>query len=102
MNEKVVLITGVGGFIGSSLAEKLLDCGYKIVGIDNFDPFYDPAIKKKNLGGLFTNNNFTFYEGDIRDSSLFSSIKEPIEIIVHLAAKAGVLPSIKEPKAYIS
>jgi UDP-glucuronate 4-epimerase len=102
MNERVVLITGVAGFIGSSLAEKLLSCGYKVLGIDNFDTFYDPAIKKSNLGNVLINKNFTFYEGDIREASILTSIKEPIDIIVHLAAKAGVLPSIKEPQDYVS
>jgi UDP-glucuronate 4-epimerase len=102
MKEKVILITGAAGFIGSSLATKLLANGYKIVGIDNFDNFYDPKIKKQNINELLNNKNFVFYEIDIRDASKLSSIKENVDIIVHLAAKAGVLPSINSPQEYIS
>jgi UDP-glucuronate 4-epimerase len=102
MNEKAILITGVAGFIGSSLAMKLLDSGNKIIGIDNFDNFYDPNIKKQNLNELLNNKNFIFYEFDIRDASKLHSIKEKIDVIVHLAAKAGVLPSINLPQEYIS
>jgi UDP-glucuronate 4-epimerase len=102
MKEKVILVTGVAGFIGSSLAIKLLDAGYKVVGIDNFDNFYDPEIKKKNLKDPLNNKNFIFYEIDIRDVSKLSSIKESIDVIIHLAAKAGVLPSINSPQDYIS
>jgi UDP-glucuronate 4-epimerase len=102
MDEKIVLITGVAGFIGSNLAMKLLSEGYFVVGIDNFDNFYDPNIKKNNLNGLLKNKNFAFYELDIRDMPNFSKIKEKIDIVVHLAAKAGVLPSIHAPQEYIS
>jgi UDP-glucuronate 4-epimerase len=102
MERKVVLITGVAGFIGSSLAITLLEAGYEIVGIDNFDNFYDPNIKKQNLNDLLNVKNFIFYEIDIRDASKLSLIKEKIDVIVHLAAKAGVLPSINSPQEYIS
>ncbi len=96
-----ILITGVAGFIGSHLSERLLE-NHRVVGLDNFDPFYDQAIKQKNLAGSLFKDRFTFIEGDIRDISCVDEIfiKHPIDLIVHLAAKAGVRPSIEDPVGY--
>ena len=95
-----VLITGVAGFIGSHLSEKLLSHGHAVTGIDNFDPFYPREIKQANLLISKQSSNFKFIEADIKNiSSVFET--EHFDFIVHLAAKAGVRPSIVNPEAYI-
>src|SRR4051812_24029237 len=96
-----VLVTGCAGFIGSHLTDALLKHGYKVIGVDNYDPFYSQALKKENLSNAFANKNFSFYEADITDRNALENIKEDIAIVIHLAAKAGVLPSKKYPEAYI-
>lgn len=96
-----ILITGVAGFIGSSLAEKLLSAGHTIIGIDNFDPFYDKKIKLRNLDSLLQNPNFTFIEADICDEEIYNKKElNDIEAVVHLAARAGVRPSLEIPAKY--
>jgi UDP-glucuronate 4-epimerase len=96
-----ILITGIAGFIGSHLGEKLLNAGYKIVGVDNFDPFYPKEIKARNLEGLITSPDFKFYEFDLADPGKLALIEEKIDVVIHLAAKAGVRPSIENPVAYL-
>lgn len=98
----VVLVTGAAGFIGSSLIEKLLELEHEVVGLDNFEPFYDPAIKRRNLECLRGIGDFTFVEGDIRDRSALRRTFESQEIdaVIHLAAMAGVRPSIRDPLHY--
>ena len=102
MNMTNILITGAAGFIGSHLSERLLQEGSRIICLDNLDTFYDPQMKRENLKPLLANNNFTMIEGDIRDLKLLTDIFEGnrIDIIVHIAARAGVRPSIKEPLLY--
>lgn len=100
MQQPKVLITGAAGFIGSHLCEHLLDKGLSVVGIDNFDDFYDPQIKHRNISSCLKNKNFQLIEADIRDSDAMESATQDIDIIVHLAAKAGVRPSIAEPLLY--
>ena len=99
---KNILITGAAGFIGSHLAEKLLALGYTVTGIDNLDGFYAKEIKEKNLQVLLRNKNFLFHEIDICDfrqlQSLFSQTQ--FDTVIHLAAKAGVRPSIECPADY--
>jgi UDP-glucuronate 4-epimerase len=96
-----VLITGAAGFIGSHLCERLLADGLKVVGIDNFDDFYDPQIKRQNVKECLKNKNFQLVEADIRDSAAMAqAVGDDIEIIVHLAARAGVRPSIEKPLLY--
>ena len=97
-----VLVTGAAGFIGSHLCERLIGQGWDIVGLDNFDDFYDPAVKHANLSGCLKNNQFELFEGDIRDAGAIGSVLggRDIDIIVHLAAKAGVRPSIEDPVGY--
>jgi len=99
MNVKTILVTGGGGFIGSNLIDKLLALGYEIICLDNFDPFYPKEIKINNLDGALKNKNFTLFEGDINDiKDIESCFKlNKIDIVVHLAAKAGVRPSIEDP-----
>ena len=102
---RTVLITGVAGFIGSSLAERLLDLGDRVIGVDNFDPFYDRATKESNLRQALDHQHFSFQETDLRDAALIPQLKkvagEGVDVIVHLAAKAGVRPSIAAPLAYV-
>ncbi len=96
-----VLITGAAGFIGSHLSERLLDDEWMVVGVDNFDDFYDPQIKRRNIASCLKNKNFQLVEADIRDSAAMDrTIGDGIEIIVHLAARAGVRPSIAQPLLY--
>ena len=95
------LVTGAAGFIGSHLSERLLGNGWNVVGIDNFDDFYDPVIKRANLGKCLENKNFRLVEADIRDNAAMDkAVGDGVETIVHLAAKAGVRPSIEEPLLY--
>ena len=93
-----VLVTGAAGFIGSHVSEALVQGGTEVVGIDNFDPLlYPRAAKERNLAALRTNGRFRFVEGDIARDPL------PIDgcsVVVHLAAKAGVRPSLADPVAY--
>jgi UDP-glucuronate 4-epimerase len=96
------IVTGCAGFIGSHVVDKLLGMEKNVVGIDNFDPFYDPSIKKKNIEHNLDNQNFTFYRTDIREKSEMEEILKTNEIdtIIHLAARAGVRPSIQDPLLY--
>lgn len=102
MNLTNILITGAAGFIGSHLSERLLREGSRVICLDNLDTFYDPQIKRENLRPLLDNKQFVMIEGDIRDLKLLSDIFEAnrIDVIIHIAARAGVRPSIKEPLLY--
>lgn len=101
MKSNTVLVTGAAGFIGSHLCERLIKDGYEVIGIDNFDTFYDKSIKEFNLIELKKEKKFQFIEGDITDPGLFEQLLTPVDTVFHLAAKAGVLPSIKAPASYI-
>ncbi len=89
---KTAIITGVAGFIGSSLAEKLLKDNFKVVGIDNFTNYYSPHIKEKNIENCLKNTNFSFIHQDL-DSLDLSTIFENAEYIFHLSAQPGVRAS---------
>ena len=96
------LITGGAGFIGSSLSKKILEEGNKVIAIDNFCDFYNPKIKENNVKELEQNSNFKLYRADIRDRQALKTIFEEnnIDIVMHLAAMAGVRPSIENPVLY--
>ena len=96
------LITGGAGFIGSSLADDLLEKNNRVVVIDNFCDFYDPQIKENNIKNALKNDNYKLYRGDIRDKKLLNKIfsENNIDVVVHLAAMAGVRPSIENPVLY--
>ena len=99
-----ILVTGGAGFIGSHLCERLLNDGVRVVCLDNFDNFYDPNIKIKNVEGIArkSSGQFELVTGDIRNPDHLMGIfqKNQIDSIVHLAARAGVRPSIVEPLLY--
>ena len=97
---KTILVTGCAGFIGSHVCELLLSKGYKVIGIDNFDRFYSKDIKQENLENFISHNNFRFYELDLCNG-LDSISEADIIAVIHLAAKAGVRPSIQDPAGYI-
>ena len=98
-----ILVTGAVGFIGFSLCESLIKKKHKVFGIDNFDTYYSIEIKKKRLKILKKNKNFYFKRIDItQKSGLFNFFKKKqIDIIIHLAAQAGVRYSLINPKKYV-
>lgn len=104
-----ILITGGAGFIGSHLCEKLLMEGNRIIIIDNFNNYYDPSIKIKNIKYIkktmqnnnIPNNKFIIHNGDIRNVEILDQIfQEKIDMVIHLAAMAGVRPSIENARLY--
>ena len=99
---KTYFITGGAGFIGSTLSQKLIEQGNKVVTIDNFCDFYNPKIKEDNVKELLQNENFKLYRADIRYRQAIKEIfdENKIDIVMHLAAMAGVRPSIENPILY--
>lgn len=95
-----ILVTGCAGFIGSHVCTLLLDKGYKVIGVDNFDPFYDRSVKESNLDKFKTHPAFSFYEMDITEG-MDAVTEQGIGAVIHLAAKAGVRPSIEDPAGYL-
>ncbi len=97
-----ICITGGAGFIGSHVTERLLAEGHKITVIDNFNDFYDPAIKRKNIEPFLAHENFRLFETDIRNKIEIEAIfaKQKFDELIHLAAMAGVRPSIEDPVLY--
>lgn len=99
-----ILLTGCAGFIGSHTLKKLLKENHKVIGVDNFDPFYPRVLKNQNLASI-DSNNFELIEGDLADLETYQKIDfmnegRPFDAIIHLAAKAGVRPSIEDPLGY--
>ncbi len=97
-----VLLTGGAGFIGSWVGERLLDMGHGVVCIDNFNEFYDPNIKRSNIETSLANPEYELCEGDITDRALLDELfgAHRFDAIIHLAAWAGVRPSIERPEIY--
>ena len=95
-----VLVTGAAGFIGSHVVEALCHQGHEVVGIDNFDPYYPRAMKERNLAEVGRLPGFTFHELDLLDAAALASLLTSDTVLVHLAAKAGVRPSLGDPVGY--
>jgi UDP-glucuronate 4-epimerase len=97
-----VLVTGAAGFIGSTLVERLLAEGREVIGLDSLDPFYPVELKRGNLAGPLEHPRFHFVEADIRDARALERAfsTRPVEGVVHLAALAGVRPSLERPADY--
>ena len=98
-----VFVTGAAGFIGSTLVERLLSDGHEVIGLDNFDDFYDPAIKRRNIITASQSSAYTLIEGDFRDKELIDSLfreRRP-EGVIHLGARAGVRPSLTKAPLYV-
>ncbi len=101
--DRKVLVTGGAGFIGSHLVDRLLELGDSVVVLDNFNGFYDPSAKRRNVAGHREHSHHRLVEGDLRDDrSLEAAFSEgPFDIVVHLAAMAGVRPSLEQPTLYM-
>jgi UDP-glucuronate 4-epimerase len=97
-----VLVTGAAGFIGSTLVERLLAEGRRVVGLDSFDCFYPEEQKRRNLAVALRNRSYRLVEADIRDADTMGALfdQERFDGVVHLAALAGVRPSLKRPAVY--
>ena len=99
---KRILVTGAAGFIGSHVVETLLARGDRVAALDEFNDYYEPALKRANVAEALKNPQYTLYEADIRNESKVREIfeREQPEVVVHLAARAGVRPSLKDPNLY--
>ena len=95
-----VLVTGAAGFVGSTLVERLLAEGRTVVGLDNFDPFYPEPLKRENLAEASRSSRFRLEIGDIRDPAAVARALDGADAVVHLAALAGVRPSLERPAEY--
>lgn len=97
-----ILVTGAAGFIGSHLVKALLGAQRTVIGLDSFDPFYDRAIKDRNLSPVTGDPRWEFHTGDIRDYKALDALfrTRRIDVVIHLAARAGVRPSIQDPLLY--
>jgi UDP-glucuronate 4-epimerase len=101
---KSILITGGAGFIGSHLVDRLLsEGGWQITVVDDFNDFYSPSIKRENIREHLKNPDYKLIEADIRDCAALKEafVETNFDCIVHLAARAGVRPSLKEPQLYV-
>jgi UDP-glucuronate 4-epimerase len=99
---KRILITGAAGFIGSHLAEALLQRGDRVVGVDNFNTYYEPVLKEQNVTAALQSGQYRLKRADICDEALLRTIfeEERPDTVVHLAARAGVRPSLLDPNLY--
>ena len=99
---KKVLLTGAAGFIGSHVAEALLARGDEVVGLDNFEAFYSPDVKRRNLRAALAHDRFALAESDLRNPASVEQAFEmgPFDAVIHLAGKAGVRPSLNDPAGY--
>lgn len=100
---KKILVTGAAGFVGSFLSNKLLKSGYQVVGLDNLNDYYDPKLKDERLKPLLLEEKFTFIKGDISDKKFIMKLfkEKDFDIVINLAAQAGVRYSIENPDVYI-
>ena len=103
ITHKTILVTGAAGFIGFHLSKRLLESGIRIIGFDNINSYYDPSLKHARLDILNQYPDFTFIKGDLADRDAVNAIFDEYhpEIVVNLAAQAGVRYSIENPQVYI-
>ena len=103
MSDRTILVTGAAGFIGFHLSQKLLQAGYRVVGVDSINSYYDPKLKEARLDVLKNDPSFSFIKLDLADragvAELFSTHRFPV--VIHLAAQAGVRYSLENPHAYV-
>jgi len=101
--QRNVLVTGGAGFIGSHLVERLFERGDRVVVLDSFNDFYDPSIKRSNVKEHLKNPNYTLIEGDLRSDEDMDRVFAECnyDVVVHLAAMAGVRPSMEKPALYM-
>lgn len=101
--QRNVLVTGGAGFIGSHLVDKALAAGDRITVLDNFNEFYNASIKRTNIKAHLVHPNYKLVEGDIRDKQTVAHVfsNGPFDVVVHLAAMAGVRPSLENPRLYM-
>ena len=95
------LVTGGAGFIGSHVCERLLQAGHAVWALDDLNPFYSPAIKQRNLDEIKSlGRPFTFIHGDLTDIAIVRDLFQKIRFdqVIHLAARAGVIPRLAEPE----
>src|SRR5438105_1156027 len=95
-----ILVTGGAGFIGSHLVERLLRDGHDVAILDDFNDFYDPQIKRANISRV--QKDIAMHDVDLRDGAKVADVfrKEKFDVVFHLAARAGVRPSIQQPQLY--
>ena len=98
-----VLVTGAAGFIGFHLSRRLLSDGCRVTGVDNLNPYYDVQLKKDRLSRLTASENFSFMQTDLADRNALQRIfdNQPFDVVVNLAAQAGVRYSLENPHAYV-
>jgi UDP-glucuronate 4-epimerase len=96
-----ILVTGAAGFIGFHLCKRLLERGDSVVGVDNLNAYYDVSLKRARLAQLQHQSRFRFVQADIADRQAMHEVFEPFEVVVNLAAQAGVRHSIEDPHAYV-
>ncbi|HEY5131400.1 MAG TPA: SDR family NAD(P)-dependent oxidoreductase, partial [Bradyrhizobium sp.] len=103
MSDQTILVTGAAGFIGFHVARRLLAEGRHVVGLDNLNAYYDPALKQSRLNILRENSRFSFVQTDLADRPSMASLfaEHRFAVVVHLAAQAGVRHSIDHPHAYV-
>ncbi|GMV83497.1 MAG: epimerase [Planctomycetota bacterium] len=97
-----ILLTGAAGFVGSHTAERLLEAGHTVTGVDNFDPYYAPEIKRRNVAAALSKHaeRYRMVEGDFGDPALLARELPGCDAVIHLAAQAGVRPSLEDPLRY--
>ncbi|WP_035678539.1 SDR family NAD(P)-dependent oxidoreductase, partial [Bradyrhizobium liaoningense] len=102
MTDQAILVTGAAGFIGFHVARQLLGEGRPVVGLDNLNSYYDPALKKARLALLRDDSRFSFVEADLADREAMAALfaEHRFAKVVHMAAQAGVRYSIEQPHAY--
>lgn len=100
---KHVVVTGGAGFIASTVVDRLLETGARVVAVDNFDPYYAPAQKRRNIQRALKNPNYQLVEGDVAERDTLEAVfaRQRPDLVIHLAAKAGVRSSVADPHAYL-